>query len=196
MALHRTVGVIGAEPDPEAVGERHQHRLDLAGGLFAQHLDRVDRARQQGRVHAVEQRRARRRRDAERGELADVVLHVGARATRPAGHDQGLGLEGDAVAAGSGMTLERGHRQDRSKVGFSATGSAFAWRNWRRWALQTVHDGFVSWRAGQPSRKAAHPDANRRRGTTVMTACHRHMGGHDHRTRTLVLSAELRLSCP
>lgn len=45
MALHRAVGVIGADPDPQAVGERHEHRLDLARGLFAQHLDRVDRTR-------------------------------------------------------------------------------------------------------------------------------------------------------
>ena len=38
---------------------------------------------------------------------------------------------------------------------------------------------------------------NRGRGTTVMTACHGAMtSGRDHRALDMILSAELRLSCP
>jgi predicted alpha/beta hydrolase len=39
VRLHPAVGVVGAEPDPEPVGEREEDNLDLARGVHAQHLD-------------------------------------------------------------------------------------------------------------------------------------------------------------
>jgi hypothetical protein len=50
VRLHGPVRVVGAEPDPEPVSEREQHRLDLARGVLAQHLDFSNRRREQRRV--------------------------------------------------------------------------------------------------------------------------------------------------
>ena len=37
--LGLAVGVVGAEPDPQPVGQRDDHRLDLAGRVGPEHLE-------------------------------------------------------------------------------------------------------------------------------------------------------------
>ncbi len=109
VRLHRPVGVVGAEADPEPVGEREQHRLDLARGVLAQHVDLRHRPGEQRRVEAIEGRDPAGARYPERGELGDVMIDRGPVAPGPAGHDQRGRLECDAVAAAPAVALEGRH---------------------------------------------------------------------------------------
>ncbi len=85
--LRLAVGVIGAEPEPQAIGERIDHHLRLAARVAADHLDRV-RGGEQRRGDAIEDRRRLRPRNAERFELTNMRLERGLIASRPSRDDE------------------------------------------------------------------------------------------------------------
>src|SRR5262249_40158521 len=87
--LAPAVGVIRAGAAPHAAAVPQQHELDLAARLVAHHLDLRIGCNPRGR-HAIEDRRRGRALDAERFELADVLLDRGGVAAGPAGYHRVL----------------------------------------------------------------------------------------------------------
>src|SRR5947209_14714551 len=73
IALDLAVGVVGADTDKDAALPADQHELDLAAGIATGDFDAVGQG-QSSRSNAVEYRRRRGPRDAERLEFGDVPV--------------------------------------------------------------------------------------------------------------------------
>jgi len=96
ITLYPAVGVIGAHGDPEPVRRAHQHGLDFARCVVAQHLY-ADGLRQQAGCDAIVQRDFRRRLNADRLQLFDMMVESGNVAAGPAGDHQLIDLDDASV---------------------------------------------------------------------------------------------------
>src|SRR4051812_16466847 len=85
--LEAAIRVIGAESDPEAVVTTHEDELDFATGFSSDDLD-GGASREQRSRGAIENRRARGPRSAERFELADVCFDRCLISSGPAGEHE------------------------------------------------------------------------------------------------------------
>jgi hypothetical protein len=107
MHFRGTVGVVGAESDPEPAGGKN-HGFDLARGLGPDDVD-LGLGGDEPAVDALEQRHAARRLDAERLQVVDAMLQPGGIAAGPAGDHEIIDRNLDRLAPAADMLHQAAH---------------------------------------------------------------------------------------